>query len=245
MIALNILAYIAGVAFVGSSEAIAAQPKYGPEATLLSQSQEYVRKNPAPDFWAMIPYYAAQVNGKACSVASVEMVVNAARSGRKLTSDDKLATQSEMMTKIKSDTWRKGVLAKSGKGVELDKLGQLVRESLELYGVSVESIETVHVDSASPDMVAKVRTALETNEKSSGDFIIANFVQKVFTGDAPVGHLAPVAAFDAGKSQVLIMDPDREWYEPYWVSLETFVKGMNTQDEGAKKFRGFVYVKTK
>lgn len=240
-----ILAGLAMFALSAPNFAVAAQPKYGPEATVLSRSNQYVRRNPAPDFWAMIPYYSAQINGRACSAASVEMVVNAARAARTLGSEDELATQSVMMQKVKDDTWRTGVLSEQGQGVALDQLGNLVKEALALYDVGVETIETVHVENDSPATIAKVKALLVQNEKSARDFVIANFIQKTYTGDAEVGHVAPVAAWDAKASRVLIFDPDRQWYEPYWVSLETFVRGMATQDKGAGKSRGYVYVRTK
>jgi hypothetical protein len=41
------------------------------------------------------------------------------------------------------------------------------------------------------------------------------------------------------------MDPDRTWYEPYWVSEETFIAGMNTQDKESGKTRGMLWVKLK
>ena len=75
------------------------KPKYGPEATLLSQSHEYVQHHPAPEYWAMMPYYTAQQTGAACSIAAISMVVNAARSGAKLTADDELATQNNVLKK--------------------------------------------------------------------------------------------------------------------------------------------------
>ena len=80
------------------------------------------------------------------------------------------------------------------------------------------------------------------NEKSPNDFIVANFNQKVFTVDTDAGHIAPVGAYDAEKRRVLILDPDREWYEPYWVSEERFIEGMNTKDSENNQFRGYLVI---
>ena len=68
----------------------------------LSQSHEFFLKNPVPDFWALIPYYLPQKTGASCSVVTVAMIVNAARSGQKLSADESLATESDLLEKVKN-----------------------------------------------------------------------------------------------------------------------------------------------
>ncbi|MCM2279961.1 MAG: phytochelatin synthase family protein [Oligoflexia bacterium] len=216
------------------------KPKYGSEATLLSRAQEHVRQKPAPDFWALIPYYASQSNDASCSLASVTMVVNAARAHRNLGAEDELATQSGLLSRVKNPAWKRGLNGLRA-GVTLGELASVLADGLKAYGVTPLSVEAMNVEGAAS--LAKVRQALEENEKSDADFIIANFDQKAFTSDASVGHIAPVGAYDAARGRVLILDPDRTWYEPYWVSLETFVRGMATRDSSAGKNRGFVHVR--
>lgn len=225
------------------------KPKYGPMATTLSNSHEYVQKNKAPDYWAMNSYYTAQKWGGSCSLASVTMVINAARAHQKLTSDDALATEPKVLEKVKDPvvngkSWAVAVGAEGiiPSGVNLDQLGELARKGLEAYGLKVKRVEVVHADKIDAATKAKLHKALIENEKSDNDFIIANFNQQVYTGDAEVGHIAPVAAYDAAKKRVLIMDPDREWYEPYWISEETFLVGMATQDSSKKQNRGYVWI---
>lgn len=225
------------------------KPKYGLMATRLSDSTDYVRKNPAPDYWALSTYYLSQQWGGACSLASVAMVTNAARVRFKLTADDALATQSKVLERIKEplvdgQTWAVAVGAEGSTptGTNLDQLGVLTQKTLESYGLKVKHLEVVHVDPKDSKIRAKLHAALVANEKSDRDFIIANFDQQKYTGDAQVGHIAPVAAYDAAKERVLIMDPDRDYYEPYWVSEATFFDGMGTKDSGGKMFRGYVYV---
>lgn len=218
------------------------KPKYGPEATLLRNSHEYIQHHPAPDFWALMPYYTAQQTGSACSIASVSMVVDAARVDQTFTSDDELATQNNVLKKTGDEEWTKAVGDKGG-GRTLDQLGVEVEKAFKAYGFKDAKVEVIHIDDLTPATLAKVHHALVENEKSANDFIIANFIQGVYTGDADAGHIAPIAAYDAKAKRVLILDPDRDWYEPYWVSEETFVKGMNTKDKGSEKYRGLVWVK--
>jgi len=58
-----------------------------------------------------------------------------------------------------------------------------------------------------------------------------------------VGHLSPVAGYDSKEKRVLIFDSDRQYYEPYWVSEEVFLKGMNTPDKGSDAFRGLLWIR--
>ena len=216
------------------------KPKYGPEATRIALSHQYFREHAAPDYWAISPYYVPQQDGKSCSIASVTMIVNAARAFQNLTADDELAVQSEVLKKTNNADWQKD-LGPVGKGVTLDELGRFTEAALRAYGITPTAIETIHADD-SKEFRQKLRQLLIRNEKSNRNFIIANFLQGVYTGDASVGHIAPVGAYDAQKHRVLIMDPDRTWYEPYWVSEETFLKGMTTQDDASKKTRGLIWI---
>ncbi len=220
------------------------KPKYGPMATVLSQSHEYFRNADAPDFWALSPYYTAQMNESACSVASMTMIVNGARVGKKLTADDELVTQQAISEKVLNKAWHKGLLKKvAGFATTLDELGDIAREAFEKYGVPPKSIEVVHIDSVDEKTKAHLHQALVENEKSARDFILINFNQQVYTGDADVGHIAPIGAYDAKNRKVLVFDPDRKWYEPYWVSEETLLRGMATKDSATQRNRGYVWIK--
>lgn len=216
------------------------KPKYGPEATRVSLSHEYFRSHAAPDFWVLAPYYVSQQDDKSCSLASVTMIVNAARAYENLSAEDQLATQPEVLKKAAVEDWKKD-LGPIGKGVMLDELGRFAEAALRAYGEAPIQVQTLHVDQ-SKESRQKVHELLLRNEESDRNFIIANFVQGSYTGDADVGHIAPVGAYDAQKKRVLIMDPDRQWYEPYWVSEKTFVDGMATKDGLSYKTRGLVFI---
>jgi hypothetical protein len=218
------------------------KPKYGSMATLLSQSHEFIQKHEAPDYWVLSPYYLPQQDDKSCSVASVAMVMNAARSGKKLTADDELVTQSGLLKKVGDKKWLDAVGA-NGTGVSLDELGTLIEKSLKSYGFEKAIVKVIHTEDQSADSKKKLHEDLLENEKSNKNFIILNFIQGAYTGDADVGHIAPIAAYDAAKGRALVFDPDRQWYEPYWVSEETLLSGMATKDKTSSHFRGYVKVK--
>jgi hypothetical protein len=223
------------------------KPKYGPEAQTLTSNHAYFHRADAPDFWALSPAYVGQQTGAACSVASVTMVMNAARATHPLaalTSEDELISQNSLLKKVGDESWTQATDDSKSlhKGVTLDRLGELVGKTFKAYGYEGARIQVVHFDDDSAKSLAQLHAALESNEKSADDFIILNFNQGIYTGDADAGHIAPLAAFDRRTRQALVMDPDRQWYEPYWVSERTLLKGMATPDKASGKTRGYVRV---
>ena len=244
MTSISTLLLILSLTQVSSSHALSTpKPKYGPEAIPLSISHEYFRTHPAHHFWQLIPNYSTQRDGAACSVATVTMLVNAARAeaGLKLNANDSLITQEGLLKKVKNSAW-KDWLSKGGHGVSLDEVGPITAESLKSVGLNPTQVEVVHTNDLSEKTKKKLHQALIDSEKPHGPFLLANFIQGTYTGDAHIGHFAPIGAYDAEKKRVLILDPDREWYEPYWVSEETFLKGMATLDISTLKHRGYIIV---
>ncbi len=219
-----------------------AKSKYGTAATRLTHSHEFFRMNEAPDFWALMPYYVHQQTESACSIASVTMVMNAIRAPKDLGSEEPLLTQTSLLELTKSENWKNAV-GPHGRGVSLDQLGQLVETSVKSLGYANAQVTVVHADNTSKESLVSLRKALVENEKSANDFIILNFIQGAYTGDANVGHIAPLAAYDSKNKRALVLDPDRQWYEPYWVGDETLLSGMATRDTSASKSRGYVWVK--
>lgn len=234
-------------ALLAAAQLVAADPKYGPSAIRLQDDRSYVQRSAAPDFWAMMPYYLPQLTGSSCSVASVAMLMNALRARLPLSAADTLVTEPELLKRAASEPWQKAA-AEGGDGVSLDQLGGMVERSLNAYGFGAHEIEVVHVDSTSDAMLARLRKALTENEASADDFILIDFVQSVATGDPEgnVGHISPIAAYDAERQRVLVLDPDRTWYEPYWVADRTLLEGMAKRDDqapGTGLARGYVYVR--
>jgi hypothetical protein len=236
------LLLLLGLAPGAATRADERKPKYGPLAVRLARSHEYMRESDAPDYWALSPYYAAQDDDRSCSVASAAMVLNAARAPRDLGAEDELVTQRSLLARTENETWQ-ACVGPLGHGVTLDQLGVFLGDALRKHGFERASAEVVHVEDASRAALDRVHAALVENERSARDFIIANFDQGAYTGDEHAGHVAPVAAYDAKRRRVLILDPDRRWYEPYWVPEEAFVAGMATTDPVSGKARGFVWLK--
>ncbi len=220
--------------------------KYGSQAVRLFHAHQYMRTHDAPDFWALMPYYVHQFNERACSVASVTMIVNGLRSQVELTADDELLTQSKLLKVVSHPKWAQDV-GDDGDSVTIEELGGYVREALEKFGPKQYDVEVVRVDPQDKLLRERVRKMLVENEKSDDDFVLVVFWQAAFTDDpaGETGHIAPLAAYDAERERALVFDPDREWYEPYWVPLDTLVAGMARVDPDTGNARGYLWVRTK
>lgn len=218
------------------------KPKYATGTTRISLDHDYFLKNKAPDYWAISPYYLPQRDGASCSLASFAMVLNALRSKQELTASDELITQNALVEKLKDFAPVQRFFFGHGKTIGLDEFGEMAKLALSQYRFSKYQVEVLHGD-ASPATTAKIKEWLIKNETSDRSFVIANFLQGTLTGDPEGGgHVAPVGAYDAKKNRVLIFDPDRTYYEPYWVGFETFVKSLNTIDSDSGKTRGILYL---
>jgi hypothetical protein len=199
----------------------------------------------------MVSFYVPQFHGAACSVASVTQILNAALSerGKKtgLSADDRWLEQPALLEKVKVESWKERVLGgnllKTGlsRGVTLDQLAQISEAAFKDAGFTKAQATVHRFDGDLPAAKAALLRLLQENEQSTRDFLLANFDQKRFTDDAEVGHISPIGAFDAQSSgKVLIFDTDHEYYEPYWVSVETLLEGLRTTDSVSGKTRGLV-----
>jgi hypothetical protein len=229
----------------------ASRPKYGPagapRAVTLALDHTYLQNpaHPAPDYWALAGYYVPQAGAAACSAASIAMVLNAARSTLPKNADTPLVTQAALVEGVKVECWAERLSAagcQGHHGTPLDVLARIVRAAFVQNGFPHVSVRVVHVADRSPDVLRALVADLRANERTARDFILANFDQKAFTDDTSAGHIAPLAAFDAEHVRVLIMDPDREWYEPYWVSVDTLLAGLATRDSETGEARGYLIV---
>lgn len=244
-----IAALLGACSAVPPESSAAWKPKYGPagspRAVPLSRSHEFFQSpdQPAPDFWALLPYYAAAENDRSCSVATAAMLVNASRAAEDLSASDPLVTHASLLERVGSKDWSRCVRAETGEGVTLDELAAHLSRAFEAHGIALEAVDVMRFEGAPDRRLDALRRILLENEASSRDFVAVNFLQSAFTADADAGHMAPVAAYDARRRRVLVLDPDREWYEPYWVSEETLLEGMMTVDPSTSRTRGLVRVR--
>jgi hypothetical protein len=220
------------------------RPKYGSQAVRVFHARDYLKKHEAPDFWALMPYYVHQFNERACSAASTTMVVNAARAQVDLTSADELVSQRMLLKQVSHPRWANAI-EPGGEGVTIEDIGGYLKEGLEKFTPDVYDVEAVRVNPNDPNLRERVRSMLIENEQTDDDFIIVVFWQATFTDDpeGETGHVAPLAAYDAELDRALVFDPDRDWYEPYWVPLDTLLAGMAKRDPETGRTRGYIWAR--
>jgi hypothetical protein len=89
--------------------------------------------------------------------------------------------------------------------------------------------------------VAEFRASVEKNLATDNDYLLVNY-QREALGQARVGHISPLAAYDRETDSVLIMDTAAHKYPPTWVPIELLYAGMNTTDPASGKRRGYLEV---
>lgn len=234
------LSSLVGIIFTFST-VIGAAPRYAPGVETLGHSHQYMRDHEASTYWKISPYYISQRNDTSCSLATAAMIVNAVRSNQQLAAKQPLATQNQLLQRVKSEEWDKGV-APEGEGITLEQLRVLMAKALQAYGLHNFTIKVVHLKDDSKENELILHNTLVENEKTGRTLMIANFDHKFFTGSTSVGHFSPVGAYDSHTKRVLIMDPYRVFYEPYWVPEKLFLQSMATVDKEAKAYRGYLLV---
>lgn len=229
-----------------------ATPKYGPNATPLSamSNLSYFQNNKASDYWTLSPYYIPQETARGCSAANLAMILNAARAGVKLASSDPLITFKTLIEKYAGDDYKKAVLGKKmtpGTNFSNENLARLLNEAVQKLNLpnARPHAEFSMIDQNNlPKSRKQFMEALKQNEKSDDDYIFFSFIQGGLTGDPEGGaHVATVGGYDAKKNLVLVMDPDREWYEPYWAPADKVFEAMSNPRSDSRKEAGWIYFK--
>lgn len=226
-------------------------PLIAPKAVPLAFENDYFRKEKAPDFWALISCYVSQVNPYTCSVASVSMVVNASTARENKSADSAAVTQKDLVEKVTVENWREKVSLKGFNGthgVTIEQLGKIMEATLKTYKINYKFVETVALTPNTPNLEEqkkKLISVLTENEKCPTDFVIVHFNQGVCTDDFYGAHISPVGAFDSKNMKVLILDVDRNWYEPYWISFDTLFEALKrpSSENGGYPGGGYIWVK--
>ena len=224
--------------FLLAGPAGAETPKYSPVkgalAVPLSVDNAYFRNpaSPAADYWTLSSFYVPQFNDAACSAASVTMALNALLNARRQRGDgEENITQEKLLDKVTGLKWRELVSPEGLEGrhgLTLNQLAQASAEALAAYGAVGYTVSSAAVTGQSAQGLEKFRRALAGNEKSPADIMLLHFTQDTLTGapGGPFAHISPVGAYDEKTRRVLIMDVDRQWYEPYWAADTQVYKAM-------------------
>ncbi len=225
---IQFILYLLCLAF-STAAAAEPHPKYGPKAIPLLRDHQYFKGAEAKDFWGLMPFYVPQMNEYSCSVASVVTIFNAIVKRRDGVPDtERNITQGMLLDGVKDVPIRKLVSKQGFKGrhgVTLEELRTVAEQTARIHGVRTQ----VTAHSFRTRSLEELRAILQANEQDPQDFLMAHFVQDDLTGarGGPYAHISPIGAYDEKTRRVLILDVDREWYSPYWVTDEDLLAAMN------------------
>lgn len=248
-VSLSRAALFSGAVFLaGLSSAIAedAAPKLGPNATPLPAETEYLRQNPAPDYWAFSAFVKPQFTTSACSIASVTAAVNGLR-GLPSLAEETVLTQTALLETLGDSTWS-ALSAEGGDGVTFDQLASYTSMSLAALDMTGFMVETFKPETSDDATLTQVRAILAANEVEANDVLLLYFNQGVVTGDWDGPHVALIGAYNAATDRVLILEVDQEWYIPYWTPVSVLLEAMlkpTSAEHGVLEGEtgGFVHIK--
>lgn len=212
-----------------------------------AETQEFMHSNSSLYWMRLAPYYTVQRNNTSCSLATATMILNCILEIQH-PGQTKVFSQNEVLEQVGEGLWNFAT-TDEGPGVTLDQYFCFLQKMLATFGVEGAQVERIFVENLSPDTVEEIHADLLAiaDHKATPTFLLADFEDAIYLGiDLYVGHISPVGGYDPEKQRVLIMDTDRLWNGPYWISEATFLQGMNTLDqtEGLTRptYRGYIKI---
>ena len=192
---------------------------------------------------AIWTYHVKQFHESSCSVASVVSCLNAIRS----TNAKQLnrVSQADILERVTTGHW-KARMSDGGyhgrRGLPLPLLGQVVKDSIAAYGITVHSVDVVQTPKNEPrqsPIQSRLKRRLRNFDRHGSGLIIAHFDQGSLVPTLNIPHISPVGAYDAEGDRVTVLDVDPEQQQPYEVPYDTFYKGLSCDYNHI--FRAFGY----
>ena len=126
-----------------------AKPKYGPEpfpnATPLAVFHDFFLEDRAPQFYALMSYYAPQKLHTSCSAASLANILNAARAYLIKSSEDRVITENDLIKNCNINHWSEKLTSETGYkgefGVSLLDFKEIVEQAFRKYGFPHVTVE--------------------------------------------------------------------------------------------------------
>ena len=208
----------------------------------LARDNDYVRRAPAPNFWALMPHQLHQFTTSSCSLASAVMVLNAARGLMGQNRTSQLVSEERLLEKFSHTDWPAGA-ATNGGGRKLLRLAEHLDEAFGFYDLKGWEVSRYPIAAADTATGETLRSHLAAMEAIPGYFPIANFHLDLYYGDgSDIGHFSPLAAYDAATDRVLVLDVYKADYEPAWAPVDHLLNAMARPCEDGQ-LRGYLVVK--
>jgi hypothetical protein len=201
---------------------------------------------------ALLKHHVKQYHEASCSVATIVSVINAIREIQKR--NNVPVSQMDILEKVRTGNWKERMspMGDNGKrGLPLPLLGEIVKGSLDAYGIRYERMEVAGAPEnrlQKEKVIAALKTRLSDFETKGDCIIIAHFDQGAFLRTLNIPHISPVGGFDITNGDVTILDVDPEQEKAYKISFDTFCKGLfsnyhNLLRPFGYKSGGYIFIK--
>lgn len=184
-------------------------------------------------FLPLISYFETQQSQSYCGPATIAMVLNAldapAPAPRAYT-PYRLFTQDNVLNGLTREIVSDGGVARAGMAL------QQIADVLGVYGLEVET----HYASASSAEAFRAQ-ALDYLGREDRH-VIVNYSRSAL-GQSGLGHISPLAAYDAESDRFLILDTSRYKTPPVWVRADALFAAMAEPTRAGGRTRGFLLVR--
>jgi hypothetical protein len=214
------------------------------------ETELYLHTYYALVFHAMTPYYRVQRNDCSCSLATATILLNTIQHIQSNHHVDKPVTQNEVLEMVNNPLWD-AATADNGPGVAtLEQFGQFLREMFSVYKIEGVAVDVIEVKDKSEETRQHIHQDLLdlANETCVTTLLALNFDDRWFINCLDeMGHISPVGGYDPLTNHVLVLDVDRGWTGPYWITEETVLNGINTIDTDPAtlktSYRGYIRIR--
>ena len=211
-------------------------------------AQRLSRSSHKQDFFPLSNHFVSQSNKIFCGLASVSIVLNALRLGRK-----KNLPQDKQSIKEEELVWlSKGFDPFFGKYTENNVLNDQTKKKIEIlgkpieiqgkmkkdYGLQLQQLADILISHKLKVIVQvvrentkpeKIKKELIKNLSTPKDFVLINYARSPL-GQKGGGHISPLGAYDKKSDSFLIMDVNPNKAGWVWVSSQDLIKAMRTFD---------------
>jgi hypothetical protein len=181
---------------------------------------------------AIWKFHVKQRHDSSCSVAAVVSCINAIRHVQNGNADP--VGEADILDRVTTGHWKERMSDggyRGRRGLPLPLLGQVVRDSISAYRLTVRAVDIVQTPRTSPpgSILRKTlkKRLLDFDRHGSG-LILAHFDQGSLVRTLNIPHISPVGAYDADTGRVTVLDVDPEQATPYEVTFNRFYQGLST-----------------
>ncbi len=202
---------------------------FGPDRAVYLESPAECTGNPLK--CALFRYHVRQFHESSCSVATMATVVNALLDHQGAPPMPPLI-QMDLLEKVRAGHWKERMGPdgyKGRRGLPFSLLGEVVRNTLAVYGIAHRAVEVVQVPAGPDETTAfrnDLRFHLEQFESHGNAVIIAHFDQGVVLPELHIPHISPVGGFDPASGTVTLLDVDNSQPHPYRVPFDRFFQSL-------------------